>query len=148
MKKFLGVVLLSLLSPLGLFAQTPISATELSGAWQYYGFEYEGNFYAPVDKEIELKFVFVDEQMLRLFWTWSNNKEAFCDRYANYSLKESRLTQEVIWVNPKNTSECAKDPDMRVGTKTENDLTLVSATELRLHLSLGGKPLLYFLRRK
>ncbi len=138
-------LLLSLLTFSGL-GPSPARATlqnEILGRWSYDGFQFEGVRYPKPNPDLTLTLTFRPDGTNTLFWQRANESE-FCERVAEYSVREEILFQKVTWVNPANGRECAGDPDMRSGLETETRISILGP-ELWLHLEMNGKPFYYIL---
>lgn len=95
----------------------------------------------PRDPKLILTFTFDDQGMNQLYWTFDDHK-TFCDRSAEYTYENNVLSQEVVWVNPKNKSDCGADTDMQMGRKTESPLEVVDG-KLHLHIPFSGSEIIY-----
>src|SRR5262245_30056746 len=87
------------------------------GTWQYDGFTFEGHRYPPSDPALIVTFTFSDDGLSRLRWQRSD-EAGFCERVAEFKVENETLYQKVIWLNPENKFDCAKDPDMVLGKET------------------------------
>lgn len=121
-----------------------VQASPLSGVWQYDGFIYEQHRYPNPNPDLFLTFTFTDG-ISRLFWR-RNQESGFCERIADFSIDQNILHQKVTWTNPKNRSECAGDPDMRVGSDTQVRFR-VTDQYLELYFEIRGKEFVYLLKR-
>ncbi len=124
-------------------------AEDIKGLWQYDGFLFEGNRYPLPNPDLLLTFDFRADGISQLYWKRAD-EQGFCERLANYQLNDDLLTQETIWINPKNASACSQDPDMRPNLKTVVKISLAQVNdqteELSMHLTVNGKPFLYILK--
>lgn len=130
---------------LGLFPAFAACENSMEGVWQYDGFFYDGHRYPNPNLDLELTFTFDNSGQDRLYWK-RKNEDGFCERLATYNVVGNRLFQKVTWVNPKNSADCAKDLDMRLGQETETEIC-ITGLELNFHFDLNGKPFLYILKR-
>lgn len=123
------------------------SAAAVLGSWQFHKILYRDGEHPPFNPDLILIFEFHPDGTDRLFWT-RRNQHGFCERKGRYSwsAETSLLQDEVIWSNPGNSPECARDPDMLVGRRTETRLEAFG-DELRLWLYVGDEPLIYVWRR-
>lgn len=77
----------------------------------------------------------------RLYW-WHEGDADFCERRGEYSIELPLLVDKIVWVNPKNTFQCSRDPDMQLG-KIARTPTSFSGGDFLLHLPLGDETLTY-----
>lgn len=121
----------------------PAHATSIYGVWQYDGFHYEGHRYPNPNPDLFLTFTFDDTQS-RLFWK-RQNETGFCERLAEFKVSDGYLWQKVTWLNPKNSFECGKDPDMRLGSETQVRFQITDE-HLELYFDINGKEFIYLLK--
>ena len=133
-----------LIQGLGIVPAFASSQVNILGTWQYDGFFYENHRYPNPNPDLELFFTFYQDGKSRLFWQ-RKNETGFCERIAEFKISNNMLVQKVIWVNPKNNSECAMDVDMRLGQESETEIC-IQESELSFHFDLDGKPFLYILK--
>lgn len=141
MKKYLSFFLFVLL--LGLPGQA--ATQSLFGRWLYVGFSYQGQIYPPLDSDLILHFEFTEDGLSHLEWSWTNSLMN-CSRRAVYAHDKNIIDQWVVWSDPQNTSTCNKDPDMKVGSRSQTPYSLKD-NSLYLELSLDGNPLFYILKK-
>ncbi len=135
---------MSLIQGLGAVPALALSPADILGTWQYDGFLYAGHRYPNPNPDLELFFTFDTDGKSRLFWQ-RKNENVFCERVAEYRVFENRLTQKVIWVNPANAPECARDVDMQPGRESEIEVR-IQGVDLVFLFDLDGKPFLYILK--
>lgn len=124
-----------------------ISQQDLIGHWQFYKKIYRGiEMPEPPEATLRLHFEFYPDGTDRLFW-WHEGEGDWCERIGKYSLEGQELVDEIVWVNPKNTMECARDPDMQKGRVTRTLISLEKG-DLHFHLNLGDETLIYIWRKK
>lgn len=142
MKKYLSCFSLVVLLSLSGQASTP----SLFGRWLYVGFSYEGQTYPPLDPDLVLHFEFTPDGLSHLEWSWKNSLISTCSRRAVYAHDKNTIDQWVVWSNPQNASECNKDPDMKIGSRSQTPYS-IRGNSLYLELSLDSKPLFYILKK-
>ncbi|MFN7905883.1 MAG: hypothetical protein ACK5P5_11940 [Pseudobdellovibrionaceae bacterium] len=117
----------------------------LIGRWHFTKIIYEGQEMEMPNPDLKLSMTFFDNQSLRLFWHRGNMME-FCESFSTWSLEEknseTRLTLNTFAVNPNNQSDCAKDPDMQIGTKP-SVLIWVDSGSLMMSIMLSDQNLIY-----
>lgn len=129
-----------MLSSIG-FASEQSTSDAIIGHWQYVGHIYEGQVQDPINPDLILTFQFNDDGSDRLHWE-RKNEPGFCERHGQYEYSGEILIDQVTWVNPNNSFECGKDPDMRLGNKTQTRL-IYNEGKLYMDLPLGDKTLTY-----
>jgi len=126
-------------------AYFPLAESESSiwGKWKYIGFIYRGKFQGPPNPNLVLTFEFLKDGSDILRWTYTN-EEGFCERKGEYSYDGINLTDKIVWVNPKNSIECQKDPDM---VKDKIQITPLRRVDDQIHLDipLSDETLIYIL---
>lgn len=134
-----------LLLGLGLTSALGSPVPSIVGTWQYDGFLYDGHRYPNPNPSLELFFIFNSDGVSKLYWQ-RRNETAFCERLAKYTQSDNILWQKVIWINPNNSSECAKDVDMNLGQESTTTIS-IDKSELNFLFDLNGKAFLYILKR-
>lgn len=129
----------------GLVSVRCLASPSLEGTWRYDGFFYQGHRYENPNPDLTLTFTFLNNGLDRLYWARVGDN-GFCEREAHYTSADNQLYQQVTWVNPKNRSECSKDPDMNLGAESLVNFEVLE-DELHLLLELKGEPFHYILRR-
>jgi hypothetical protein len=126
--------LLILLGSDASFAYNPDLTSEklLIGKWQFSGYIYGGQLLPPPNPNLVLTFQFFDDGTDLLHWH-RVNEEGLCERKGRFSYNGDQLTDKVIWINPENSFECDRDPDMVLG-KTQ--VTPLKRIDDRLHMDL------------
>jgi hypothetical protein len=120
----------------------PLESNEsIQGKWHYIGHFYQDVFQKPMNPNLVLTFEFTEDGTSRLRWH-RTNENGFCERTGKYSFDGKHILDEVTWVNPENTYECGKDPDMQLGHKTETPARLVDGN-LQTDLPLGDSFLIF-----
>lgn len=119
------------------------SDSQLWGKWKYIGFIYKGQFQNPPNPNLNLTFEFLQDGTDILYWNYTN-EQGFCERKGEYSYDGTHLTDKIVWVNPKNSIECQRDPDMTTGRL---QITPVKRVDDQLHLDipLSDDTLIYIL---
>lgn len=133
---------LLLLLVLSVFASADSS---LDGHWQYVAKVYQGvTMPEPPEASLRLHFEFHDG-ISRLYW-WHEGESDFCERLGKFDYVDGYLVDEVTWVNPRNTLECGRDPDMQQGRVSRTPVSFQDG-QMVFHLVLGDEPLLYVWKR-
>ena len=131
----------------GLSAQAMGNPTErILGKWFFYKKIYQNiEMPEPPEATLRLFFEFFPDGTDHLYWTHVGEND-ICERKGKYRLTNNStgftLSDEILWVNPKNSGECSRDPDMQVGRKTNTPASFMG-NDFALHLDLGGDPLIY-----
>lgn len=112
------------------------------GLWHFVEMEWNGNRMPPRDPRLSLCFEFHSSGESRLYWTYDDGK-TFCERKGVYSVSEGSILDEVVWVNPKNRSDCGDDPDMRKGRTSVTPYDWNENGQLRLTLPMGAEDIVY-----
>jgi hypothetical protein len=137
--KFLILTLLTTFS-LAASASENIDS-EIIGKWKFSEYIYQDKNLPLPNPNLNLIFEFNKTGSNRLFW-YRENEDGFCERIGLYTYTNLELTDEVVWTHPDNHVECSKDPDMILGKKTKNKVTIAN-DKLYLHLALKGQPFIY-----
>jgi hypothetical protein len=116
-------------------------SSQLWGRWQFTGYIYGGEFQPPPNPNLVLTFEFLEDGTNILKW-YRKNEKGFCERKGKYSYDGEKLSEEIVWVNPDNSFECWRDPDMMLGRK---QITPIKREEnhLKMVLPLADETLLY-----
>jgi hypothetical protein len=122
----------------------PAHANPLSGTWQYDGFFFQGHRYPTSDPGLFLTFTFT-ENYSRLYWE-RKGESGFCERIAEFRAEENILFQKVVWVNPQNNAECAKDPDMQLGVESQVKFQTPD-NFLHFFFDINGQEFIYILKQ-
>lgn len=117
----------------------------LLGLWDYVAFFYQDHRYVKPNPALHVTFDFETETEVRLKWI-RDEDNSLCERLATYHVKDNILFQKVTWVNPDNSFECGKDPDMVMGSESETKFE-IKDDELNLYLGLNGEDFIYILKR-
>jgi hypothetical protein len=124
-------------------AQASGEESRLIGKWFYYKKIYgEIEMPEPPEATLRLYFEFSANGEERLYW-WYEGQNVFCERKSVWEMRDSILYDRVTWVNPRNSNECGRDPDMQLGRETVSPLSFSDSGDLLLHMSLGDEPLIY-----
>lgn len=113
----------------------------LLGAWFFSSLIYQGSPMPRPNPDLIMQMHFLDDQTNLLRYE-RRDEQGFCEREARYEFDGKKLIQVVSWVNPKNNSNCASDPDMQLGSSSITPLSLVGDT-LHMVLPLGEESLTY-----
>ncbi len=120
--------------------QNPID-NPIAGAWRFVGHIYNDTIIPPMNDKLVITFEFLPDNTDILKW-YRIGETGFCERKAKYNYIEQTLSEEIFWVNPENSFECSKDPDMHLGRKTSSVLKKING-QLHLELPLGDQKLVY-----
>lgn len=124
------------LMPYGALAEDP----SVVGHWFFYKKIYQGQeMPEPVNASLRLHFEFSAEGESFLYW-WHEGDTDHCARKGRYHYEGGVLTDEIIWVDPKNTRECADDIDMQLGRKTRTPVHFIG-DDLAIRFQIDGEPL-------
>jgi hypothetical protein len=149
MKNYFSVPVILILSVFFYLQQVnayiPLESSEslIWGKWKYIGFIYRGKFQGPPNPNLVLTFEFLKDGSDILHWAYTN-EEGFCERKGEYSYDGVNLTDKIVWVNPKNSIECQRDPDM---VKDKIQITPLRRVNDQIHLDipLSDETLIYIL---
>lgn len=120
--------------------------SRIVGEWLFYKKVFDGiEMPEPPGATLRLYFEFAEDGDSRLVW-WHEGEGDYCERRGAYTVEDDLLIDEVVWVNPRNSRECARDPDMQLGRVTRTPFSFLG-DDLVLHLHLQDKPLLYVWKR-
>lgn len=132
-------LLLALLFSLAARAETA-APPNIVGTWLFYEKVYNGQVMPePPSATLRLHFDFYPNGVSSLYW-WHEGDKDHCTRRGRYSMDGSTLVEEVTWVDPGNTPECADDPDMQMGRKTRTPISFRGA-DLAIRFQLNGDAL-------
>jgi hypothetical protein len=135
-------LLLLLFSSSAMAQDVALSPKDLVGTWRYYKKIYAGQVIPELpDATLRLFFSFYADGTDRLIWTHENQWD-WCERSGVYSVEKNFLLDEVTWVNPRNSRECARDPDMQPGRKAITPISISAEGDLEIHLFIGDEPLI------
>ncbi len=140
--------IIAVLIVLGFFTGTAqaLEKEDLVGHWHFYKKIYKGmEMPEPPEATLRLEFEFTADGMNHLYWTHQGDTD-ICERRGNYFVKDDYLVDEIVWVNPKNSSDCAKDPDMQRGKRTITPISIKNK-DLYLYMMLGDDPLIYIWKK-
>lgn len=113
------------------------------GQWKFKEMIYKGQSVPLPNPDLNLNWTFFKNGTERLYW--DRGTEAFCERFSYYSFEGDSLLEEPFFLNPRNASDCSKDPDMQIGKKTKIKIN-VSKNELHFYFQLGEEELIYVLK--
>jgi hypothetical protein len=131
---------MSLLLTLLLTLSAAAADSTIVGHWLYYKKIFRDiPMPEPPHAPLRLRFDFFPDGTNRLYW-WREGQGDWCERMGKYRLEDGILEDKVTWVNPRNSAECARDPDMQLGRVTRTPVTFVDG-DFHLHLHLGDDPL-------
>lgn len=113
----------------------------LLGTWQFMSIRYKGQEQPRPNPDLILTLEFSADGVADLKWH-RENEPGFCERKAHYSFADGNLTQETFWINPGNSPECGKDPDMQPNKKTVTPARLANG-RFETDFNLDTDPLTY-----
>lgn len=119
---------------------------QIFGFWHFEDYIYQGQRQPRPNPKLHIYFEINDTGTHRISWK-RDNESGFCEKFSIYTYQDCQFSDEVVWVNPNNSPECQKDPDMRLGRKTTTEMNLVNG-ELFLHMSLAGEPFIYIFQKQ
>jgi hypothetical protein len=140
-------LLLVLLHSFSAWALDP-GGPSLVGHWLYYKKIFQGHeMPEPPEATLRLHFDFEADGSDHLYW-WHEGEKDLCERKGTHTVENGNtLVDTNTWVNPKNDSSCANDPDMQQGRVTRTPISFAGA-DLQFFLALGDDTLIYVWRRE
>lgn len=114
---------------------------QLGGIWKLDSIIYRNQPMPLPNPDLELYFKFLGNGESWLRWS-RKNEVGFCERKAHYYAINDLLYQKTIWLNPRNASSCANDPEMRMSSETYTEFN-VHQNQLFLNLDLSEEKLVY-----
>jgi hypothetical protein len=119
----------------------------LVGKWRYFKKIYQGHHMPePPEASLRLYFEFHADGVSRLYW-WNEGERNWCERLGRYRIENNKLVDKITWVNPRNSNDCGRDPDMQMGRETATPI-VVRDNEWELHMNLGDDTLVYVWQRE
>jgi hypothetical protein len=116
------------------------------GEWFYYKKIYRGvEMPEPPEATLRLYFSFSENGESRL-WYWHEGEKDWCERKGQYQWEDNVLKDKIVWVNPKNSSHCSRDPDMQNGGTSTAPLA-VMGEDLWLTVNVGDETLIYIWKK-
>ncbi|MCO5143348.1 MAG: hypothetical protein M9962_09690 [Oligoflexia bacterium] len=116
------------------------------GHWFYYKKIYQGQEYPErPSSTLRLHFEFNEDGESHLYW-WHEGLGDHCSRKGRFYIENDHIVDEVVWVDPNNTADCAYDPDMQKGRKTKTPYYFI-LDDLVVRFHIGGEPLDYVWKR-
>ena len=110
------------------------------GHWFFYKKVYQGeDMLEPPGATLRLHFEFSAKGESFLYW-WHEGAGDHCARRGQYTFNGGVLFDEIVWVDPKNSPECADDQDMQMGRKTKTPIHFIG-DDLAIQFQLDGEPL-------
>ena len=117
------------------------------GHWFYYKKIYKGTeMPEPPEATLRLHFEFYADGTDKLYWTHVGETD-HCIRKGKYKFEKNELVDDVVWVDPDNSAECGRDPDMQQGKTTRTPISFHENGDMWFHLFLGGDDLMYVWKR-
>lgn len=100
--------------------------------------------------DLRLTFNFFENGTLRIHWNRGNVTE-FCESFSNWKIENATekhmLTQNTFALNPKNSADCSRDPDMKLGPKPATEIRLEN-DQLFIVLMLADQNLIYVFNKQ
>lgn len=115
--------------------------SSLVGMWKLTSIIYHNRPMPLPNPDLKLYFMFYSNGESWLRW-FRHNEPGFCERRAEYHIFEKWLYQKTIWLNPRNASACASDPEMRMSSETYTEFK-IHKNNLFLNLDLSDEKLVY-----
>jgi hypothetical protein len=131
-------LLLSLLLPAQAYENK-----DILGHWKFSEMIYRGQRVPLPNPDLNLNWTFFKNGTERLYWDRATPD--FCERFSYYNFVDSDLMLETFFLNPRNASDCSKDPDMQLGKKTKIKIEVLKE-ELHFFFQLGEEELIYVLK--
>ncbi len=117
---------------------------DVIGHWKFSELIYRGERLPLPNPDLNLNWTFFKNGTERLYWD-RGGTAVFCERFSFYSVIENGIELETNFVNPRNASDCAKDPDMQLGKKAKIKIDVLVG-ELHFYFQLGEEELIYVLK--
>jgi len=95
------------------------------GKWEFTSYLYNGRELPKPNPDLNITFEFKDDGMSRLYWD-RNQEVGFCERTAQYQYSERFIFETIVWVNPKNSFDCGRDPDMQLGRSSQTEYRITN----------------------
>lgn len=111
------------------------------GKWKFTKIRYDGVVQPRPNPTLHLYFEFDSSGTDRLYWTREGEK-TYCERKAQFRCTPEFIHELVVWVNPNNSFECQKDPDMKLGQQIRSVYKMVDGN-FETELGLGDKTITY-----
>lgn len=88
------------------------------GLWQAVGYFYNDDFVPALDTSFVISYEFFDNGENIMMWERKNTSH-LCRRKGKWEVTEKNwISDEVVWLDPKNSMDCGSDTDMQIGKKT------------------------------
>ena len=132
-------LLIGLLSPVYGFVNK-----DILGHWKFSEMIYRGEKVPLPNPDLNLNWTFFKNGTERLYWD-RGDTSGFCERFSYFNVETNVLSVETLFLNPRNASDCSKDPDMQVGKNAKIKIDVLK-DELHFYFQLGEEELIYVLR--
>ncbi len=119
------------------------SLSDIEGRWRFREMIYRGERLPLQNPDLNLSWTFFKNGTDRLYW--DRGTPEYCERFAQVSIEDNKIVEEVFALSPGNADDCSQDPDMQVGKKSSTQFKLVGK-ELQLTFPLGEETLTYVLK--
>lgn len=124
----------------------PEEPAEIVGNWFYFMKIYKGQEDPQKpDDTLRLHYDLTADGKSRLYW-WHEGERDRCERRGSYKMEGDLLVDQTEWVNPENTPDCAKDPDMQPDKLTKTPVSFKDGN-LVTRIPLGEEELFYVWKR-
>lgn len=118
----------------------------LIGIWLFTSLFYKGEIIPPPNKNLKIYYTFQTETQNELYY-YRTNEPGFCRRWANYSITDQKLIQNVVAVDSENNSECSMDTDMQMNNHSQVHFEIRN-DQLHLYLQLGEEQIQYIFTKQ
>lgn len=126
--------------------QGEIENPELVGLWFYTAKILDGTRVPePPTATLRLFFEFFENSDSRLYW-YHVDEDDWCERRGRFSSDLEFINDHVVWLNPHNSRQCSRDPDMQLGRHTRTRYAIVDG-ELQLFFQVGDVQLIMVWRK-
>ena len=120
-------------------------SAEIVGGWRVYKLIVDGVERPPFNPDLIIDFEFGPDQRSRLAWH-REGESGFCERHGLYSYDGEILRDKITWVNPRNNSDCAADPDMQLGKEIVQP-AVIKGGELLTEFPVDDQKLVFVWKR-
>ena len=117
---------------------------DILGHWKFTEMIYRGERVPLPNPDLNLNWTFFKNGTERLYWD-RGGTSGFCERFSYYNVAANVLVLETYFLNPRNASDCSKDPDMQMGKKSKIKIEALK-NELHFYFQLGEEELIYVLK--
>lgn len=111
------------------------------GMWLFTSLIYQGASMPLPNPDLKITYEFLDTGINTLHY-YRKGEQGFCERRAAFEFSGQRMTQQVIWVNPKNAIWCDQDTDMQLGNRSWSD-AWIEGKKFYLSIPLSEEEIIY-----